>query len=80
MLEIIIQNLDAQPPSVSELGEWADEYGLTMPVLSDENFVLTQYSGVAVPGLPYTVVIDRGVVIESSKSGAQEDAAVNLLD
>lgn len=82
VLEVMIENDSLETPSVEELVEWADRYGLTMPVLADANSVMDDYVGGdgSAVGLPYTVVIDRGVVIESSKSGTQENALEKLLE
>lgn len=69
-LEIIIENNDSESPSVDELGEWADTYGLTMPVLADAgSSVLYTYASGSI-GLPYTVLLDRGVVVESVGSAS----------
>jgi peroxiredoxin len=69
-LEIIIENNDSETPSVEDLGEWADNYGLTMPVLADEGeSVLYSYATGSI-GLPYTVLLDRGVVVDSVGSAS----------
>ncbi len=75
ILEIMIENDRGQTPSVSELEDWAAQYDLTMPVLADEDLVIYNYaeasgSGGSV-GLPFTVVMKEGVVIESIASGSQ---------
>jgi len=69
-LEIIIENNDSESPSVDDLTEWADTYGLTMPVLADAgSSVLYTYASGSI-GLPYTVLLDRGVVVESVGSAS----------
>jgi peroxiredoxin len=82
VLEIITETDDGSPADVEDLNTWADTYGLTMPVLSDpDSALMWQYAaneGGDV-GLPFTVVIDRGVVIDSIASGSQSSAAVELL-
>lgn len=80
VLEVMIENMDQQTPSKSELEDWADNYGLTVPVLADEELVIWNYAGGGSVGLPYTVVIDRGVVIDSIASGSQSSKALKLLD
>lgn len=65
-----------------DLEDWADRYGLTMPVLSDRNSELMwQYAADAggSVGLPFTVVLDRGVVIDTIQSGANSSRAERLL-
>ncbi len=72
-LEIMIENNDSVTPSVDELGEWADTYGLTMPVLADQDeAVMYTYASGSI-GLPYTVLLDRGVVVESVGSASVGD-------
>lgn len=82
VLEVMIEDAQGRPMNTSGLEDWADEYGLTMPVLSDPNGeIMWQYaadSGGSV-GLPFTVVLDRGVKIKTIMSGANSDAALDLL-
>lgn len=82
IIEAITEIDDGSAPSTEDLVTWADTYGLTMPVVADEGSALMwQYAadeGGSV-GLPFTVVIDRGVVIESIASGTQVETAVGLL-
>ena len=81
VLEVMIENERYKTPSVADLGEWADDYRLTMPVLADADLVIYNYAeGVSQIGLPFTVVIDRGMVIKSIASGSQESKALGLLD
>lgn len=79
VLEVIIENDQNEVPKVSELGDWADTYGMTMPVLADKDQIMWQYAGGGSVGLPFTVVLDRGVVIDTIMSGANEGRAVKLL-
>ena len=69
-LEIIIENADSAPPSLEDLQEWSGTYGLTMPVLADSgSAVLYTYASGSI-GLPYTVLLDRGVVVKSVGSAS----------
>jgi hypothetical protein len=81
ILEVMIENDRGATPSVKELGTWADRYGLTMPVLADADLVIWDYAaetGGSV-GLPFTVVMDHGVVIDSIASGSQLNKAIRAL-
>ncbi len=81
VLEVITENNDYEVPSQADLQEWADTYSLTMPVLADAESMLWTYAedeGGSV-GLPFTVVIDRGVVIDTIQSGANSSRAEALL-
>ena len=66
VMNLMGENNDSQPPTQEELGEWADAYGLTFPVLSDPNFGMGY---TYVPGggsLPFLALIDRGMVITAT--------------
>lgn len=65
-LEIMIENLDYETPSQDELVEWRDNYGLGMPVLADagESVMYSFAAGMSSVGLPFTVVLDRGLVVD----------------
>jgi len=78
LLEVMIENTDYETPTVDELGSWADNYGLTMPVLSDDGeSVLYSYATGSI-GLPFTVLLDRGVVVDEVNSS--EGSIDGLLD
>jgi hypothetical protein len=80
VLEVMIENNQSRTPKVSELEDWADNYGLTMPVLADADLQMWNYAdGMSQVGLPFTVVLDRGVVIDTTTSGANDSRAVKLL-
>lgn len=82
IIEAITEIDDGTAPGQSDLQDWADTYGLTMPVVADpESALMWKYAADfdGSVGLPFTVVIDRGVVIDSINSGTQVDAAVGLL-
>lgn len=73
-LEVMIENNDSETPSVDDLAEWAGTYGLTMPVLADEGeTVVYSFATGGSIGLPYTVLLDRGEVVESVGSATTSD-------
>lgn len=72
-LEVIIENNESEVPSVEDLGEWAGTYGLTMPVLADANSVLYDFATGGSVGLPYTVLLDRGAVVDSVATASVGD-------
>lgn len=83
ILEIMIENNNGKTPSVSDLETWTDRYSLTMPVLSDADqviydFVSASGSGGSI-GLPFTVVMKDGLVVDSIASGSQLNKAVRSL-
>lgn len=74
VLDVMIENNDGATPSVSELGDWADTYGLTIPVLADKGEqVVASYAQGSI-GLPYVVVLDRGVVVKKVGDGTESYA------
>jgi peroxiredoxin len=77
VLEVIIENNESVTPSQDDLVEWADKFGLTMPVLADDGAsVMWRYSS---GGLPTIVLIDRGMVLSSVDEFAQEPEIEALL-
>lgn len=74
VLEIIIEDESSNAPDNDDLVSWADQYGLTMPVLADPgSSTLYSYASGGV-GLPFTVLLDRGVVVESTNYPSSSDA------
>lgn len=78
-LEVIIENNDNQVPSVDDLNTWADTYGLSMPVLADEQSIVYQFATGGSIGLPYTVLLDRGMVVQDGIGSASVSQMDNLL-
>ena len=73
---------DGTAPATKDLVSWSETHGLTFPVVADpESALMWKYaSGLeGSVGLPFTVVIDRGVVVDSIASGSQVETAVGLL-
>jgi len=65
LINVVIENNRNQPPSESELYDWADKYGMTFPVLSDEDGVIWNYAEGGSVGLPFKVLMDDGAEIVS---------------
>jgi len=65
LMNVVIENNRSQPPSESELKAWADRYGMTFPVLSDEEGVIWDYAEGGSVGLPFKVLMDDGAEIVS---------------
>lgn len=82
VLQVMMEDASGSPMNRGDLKDWSENYGLTMPVLSDPNSAeMWKYaadSGGSV-GLPFTVVIDRGVVIDTIQSGSNSSRAERLL-
>ena len=80
ILEVIVENNEGASPSVEELNEWKDSYGLTMPVLAGSDDLMYKYAeGMSSVGLPFTVVMDPGLEIYNIAAGTQVDTAVGRL-
>lgn len=79
-LEIIIEDQDGGEADLTELQSWADTYGLTMPVLSDPgSSVLYSFASGSI-GLPFTVLIDRGVVVADANYPSTGDMDALLAE
>lgn len=78
LVEVLIENNDRVQPTVPDLGEWADTYKMTFPVLQEEegegNFWL--YSD---GGLPTKVLLDHGSAIDISHKDFNEPEIEDLL-
>lgn len=76
VINVIIEDNSAEEVDQAELADWADEYGLTMPVLSDPGgaFMYSHVTGSTV-GLPYVVLLDRGAVIDQLGWATIDEAA-----
>jgi hypothetical protein len=75
ILEIMTEDSAGGTVEEAELVEWADTYGLTMPVVSDPNSsVMWSFATGGSVGLPYTVLIDQGMVVETVGGGSIDEA------
>ncbi len=63
-IEAMVQNTDELNPNTADLRDWADTYGLTMPVVGDDHYALNDFADGASYGLPYKVLLDRGARVD----------------
>jgi hypothetical protein len=75
VMNVIIEDLYGNPVDQAGLQDWADEFGLTMPVVSDPSgsYMWSHVEGGSV-GLPYAILLDRGVVIDTLVWSTIDDA------
>ncbi len=80
VMTLIIEDVGQREADLADLQEWSDEFGLTMPVLSDPGgeFMWSHIEGPSV-GLPYVVLLDEGVVIHTLEWATVDDA-INLAE
>jgi len=79
LMNVIIENNDNEAPSTEDLAGWADNFGLTLPVVADPGAAqFWQYS--ASGALPTIVLIDHGVLLTSVDEGAHEAEVEALLE
>ncbi len=77
LIEAIIENNESVTPTQDDLVDWADNYGMTFPVVADDGAsVMWRYSD---GGLPTLVLIDHGMVLDSVNEGAHESEIDALL-
>jgi len=75
IMNVIIEDESSNAPDQDDLVAWSQQYGLTMPVVADAgSSTLYSYATGGSIGLPFTVLIDRGVVVESTSYPSSADA------
>ena len=79
LIDVVIENERSKPPSEKELADWADTYGMTFPVLSDEDGVIWNYAEGGSVGLPFKILMDDGAEIVS-KAPRDRDISSTLAD
>lgn len=77
-LTVLPQDLDGNPPSVAELNEWTDGFGITAPVVSDDK---DWYRG-AVPGntFPQLMVVGRDMRVYARDIPASDPEIRAVVD
>ena len=65
LINVVIENERYKAPSEEELADWADEHGMSFPVLSDEDQVIWDYAEGGSVGLPFKILMDDGAEIVS---------------
>ncbi len=80
VINAIIENEQRTAPSQDDLNYWVNTYGLTFPVVADagSTTMWSYASGGGSVGLPFAVLIDRGVVVNDVTFPTPEDA-IGLL-
>ncbi len=75
IMNVIIEDEAENEADLDDLQEWSGEYGLTMPVLSDPGgaFMWSHIEDSGV-GLPYVVLLDKGIVIDTLVWATVDDA------
>lgn len=75
IMNVIVENGSSEEADLEDLQEWSGEYGLTMPVLSDPMgaFATSHIEGSSY-ALPYVVLLDHGVVIDTLEWATVDDA------
>jgi hypothetical protein len=81
IIEVLIENADAGPgggygeATEGDLQDWADEYGLSMPVVSDPGgaYMWSHLAGGSV-ALPYQELLDQNAVVNKLGTAGVSDA------
>lgn len=75
IINVIIEDESSNAPDQADLEAWSQQYGLTMPVVADAgSSTLYSYATGSSIGLPFTALLDRGVVVESVEYPSAQDA------
>ena len=82
----MIENSDRVPPSVEDIAGWADQYGLSHPVLIDGGGSITSKFLNGDPnftgsyGLPSMHLLDKGMVVDVVNDWVSASQVEALLD
>lgn len=80
-LEVMIEDNNGGDVDQAELNEWADRYGLTMPVISDPGSnTMYSYATGGTVYLPFIVLLDKGVVVKEIGDAGISDLDALLAD
>ena len=76
VISMMIENNSGRPASQDDLSNWADDFGIAFPVVSDrEGGELWEYAaGMNEVGLPFKVLLDRGGEIMEIETPTEQDA------
>lgn len=82
VLEVYIEDEDSALPEQDDLVAWADTYGLSIPVVADPNGTnMYKYAaGMSSVGLPFSVLLDRGMEVVSTDYPGHEDVEALLTE
>lgn len=72
------ENNSGSTPSQGDLEDWADAFGLTIPVVADPGFN-TMWDLGGNGNLPFMVLFDRGVVVDMAGNFVEESDIQRLL-
>lgn len=79
VISMVIEDESGRAPSEGQLLDWATQYGMTFPVLADpDGDVMWSYAGGGSVGLPFTVLLDRGNVVDDTNYPSDRDAEALL--
>ena len=85
MITLIGENYSGQPPSQAELMQWASDYGISHPVVSDPGFAETAQYLYADPNyngmfyLPNMQLLSPGMVVEISNGWISQNDFMGFL-
>mgnify|MGYP003628681067 CR=1 FL=1 len=77
-LTVLIENATGNPPTGEDLSQWADTFGITVPVLAGDRSMIdySATTGYPIAAWPTLVIIDREMVLQHGISG-WSDAAIS---
>ena len=80
IVDVMIEDASGNPADIGVLERWTEAFDLSIPVLADPGaeYLWSFAEGQSSVGLPFTVLIDRGMVIVDSNYPSTE-LAVDLL-
>ena len=81
-LTVLIENATGSPPAVTDLAQWADTFGITIPVLAGDRGMIdySATTGYPITAWPTLVVIDREMVLQHGITGWSEYAISTWIE
>lgn len=77
VINALAEDNEYQTPDQADLEDWAETYGLSIPVLADPSYSAAYNYGLS-GGLPHTALVKEGIVIAQNSYTTEEDVIAAL--
>ena len=78
-ITMLTETLDEVPPNQTDLNTWADTYGQTFPVLSDDQGIVDSFSPRGSVSLPSLSLIGPGMEVIIADGEIEEEDVIAAL-
>ena len=79
IIQLVTETMDGLPPEREDLQTWADEFGLTIPVLSDTDGVAGRYSTRGEVSLPSESLLAAGAELLIADGDVEDEDLESAL-